>query len=100
MARSVDPKFYKSSEWKKTRNAYLQAFPLCENCLLKSPAEYNPSKYVHHIVELNADNVNDPTIALSFNNLKALCFNCHEEMHGRKVNRRYNINENGEVKIK
>lgn len=95
--RAVNSSFYKSAVWKKARAAYLAEQPLCEECLKKG--EYNPSRYVHHITELTEDNVTDPAIATGKVNLMALCFKCHEEKHGRKVNRRYRIKDNGEVEI-
>lgn len=99
MARAVDISFYKAKRWKDCRKAYLQANPLCERCLAKVPAEYNASKYVHHVTELNADNVNDPKIAYGFDNLQALCFSCHEEIHERKVKRRYKVEPDGSITI-
>jgi predicted kinase len=37
----------------------------------------------HHIVELNAANVNDPTIALNPANIKVICHDCHNREHRR-----------------
>lgn len=99
MARAVDVGFYKSKQWRECRLAYLKAHPLCERCLAKVPEEITPSKYVHHIIELTDDNVNDASIALGFDNLQALCFNCHEELHHRKVERRYKVEPDGSITL-
>lgn len=32
---------------------------------------------VHHIIELNPNNVNDPNICLNESNLQSLCHECH-----------------------
>ena len=99
MARAVDVAFYKGKRWQECRRAYLQAHPLCERCLAKVPEEIVPAKYVHHLTELNAENVNDARIAYGFDNLQALCFDCHEELHQRKVKRRYRVEPDGSIII-
>lgn len=67
--------FYKSKAWLKTRKAYVnKAFGLCERC-------HRPGKIVHHKIHLNPDNINDPAITLSFDNLECLCQECHNREH-------------------
>lgn len=87
--------FYKSRRWQKTRAAYLRSVGgLCERCLKKGL--YHPAVIVHHKVYLTAENINTPEIALSWNNLEALCREHHEEEHNGE-NRRYKIDEYGRV---
>ena len=74
-------RFYGSEAWKKTREAYKKSVGgLCERCLKKGL--YNPAEIVHHKVHISEDNINDPKITLAFENLEALCRECHEEEHG------------------
>jgi 5-methylcytosine-specific restriction protein A len=65
---------YKPSErygytWRKIRQAYVQAHPLCEECLKKGIL--TPVQEVHHIVPLGEGGTND------FSNLMSLCKSCH-----------------------
>jgi len=72
--------FYNSPAWKSTRKAYMKkAGGLCEECLKKGL--YNPAVIVHHKTWLTPENINDPKITLSFDNLEAVCMDCHEEIH-------------------
>ena len=87
--------FYKSAAWKGCRAAYMQQVGgLCENCLAQG--RYTPAEIVHHIVELTPDNVSDPQIALSFDNLRAVCRECHAVEHGARQ-KRYKLDELGRV---
>ena len=89
--------FYKSRTWQDTREAYAKSKGyLCENCLKKGL--YNPGVIVHHITELTPENINDPKVSLSFDNLRLVCRKCHAEEHAHK--RRYLIGLNGEIIIK
>ena len=99
MAQPFAEKFYKSSKWRECRNAYAtMRGHLCEQCLRRNVLSYG--EIVHHKIELTADNINDPSITLNYNNLELLCRQCHAEVHDkRKKHRRYFIGENGEVII-
>ena len=89
--------FYKSRTWQETREAYAKSKGyLCENCLKKGL--YNPGVIVHHIIELTPENITDPRITMSFDNLRLVCRKCHAEEHAHK--RRYLIGTNGEIIIK
>ena len=78
LARDFAEKFYNSKEWLKCRAAYLASVNgLCEKC-------FRAALIVHHKKPLNEDNINDPQITLSFDNLQALCLDCHNEVHGYK----------------
>ena len=91
--------FYKSALWQRTRQAYIQMRiaidgGMCETC-------HNELGYiVHHKVWLNDTNVNDPSIALSFDNLKYDCLTCHNrELDPSKQSPggRIAYGENGEI---
>ena len=72
--------FYKSQAWKDCRAAYYtHAGGLCECCLAKGL--YNPGVIVHHKIVLTPENITHPEIALGFDNLEAVCTECHRELH-------------------
>ena len=88
-------KFYSSKRWQDCRNAYMQyRHGLCEDCQAKGII--TPAEIVHHVIELNDKNINDPNITLSFGNLKAVCRSCHLEEHGR-IKKRYRVGPDGRV---
>ena len=93
--RSIDESFYKASRWRRCRDAYIKAHPLCEECLKSGKVE--PSRYVHHIRHMNAQTVKDASLAYGEKNLQALCFDCHEQIHGRKRKRRYRVDDFGRI---
>ena len=89
--------FYASKLWEETRTAYLaHVHGLCERCLKDGAAV--PAKIVHHKVYLTPRNINDPNITLCFDNLEALCQDCHNREHHRKERvRRYRVDAAGRV---
>ena len=87
--------FYKSAAWKRCRDNYIRSVGgLCENCMKKGL--FNPAEIVHHITYITPETIKDPTITLSFNNLQALCRQCHADTHAGTV-RRYTVDELGRV---
>lgn len=87
-------KFYSSAAWKQARESYTSyRRGLCEICLSKGIIK--AGEIVHHKKHLTAETVNDPAIALSFDNLQLLCRDCHGEQH--RTPRRYKIDERGEI---
>ena len=78
MARDFARKFYNSKQWKKCREAFKESkFHICNRCR-------EPGEEVHHIIYLTPDNINDPYVTLSFENLELLCSSCHSIEHNRK----------------
>ena len=102
MARDFAKAFYKSTAWKDCRASYIKSVGgLCEDCLAKGI--YTPAKVVHHIVNISPGNINDPSITLSWMNLKAVCQDCHAREHSdvdSKYGGRYTFDENGNVVAK
>lgn len=95
--------FYHSAAWKNTRRNYKQSVGgLCERCLAKGMIV--PADIVHHKIPLTDENINDLSISLSWDNLQALCRQCHAEVHddmyAERTGRRYKINSNGHVVIR
>ena len=76
MAKEFAKKFYRSKAWLKCRAAYITSvFGLCEKC-------QRPGYILHHKKELTPENINDPEIALGFDNLQYLCLDCHNRVPG------------------
>jgi len=99
MAKPWAEKFYKSPQWKHTRELYANSVGnLCENCWAKGLVV--PGEIVHHKIPLTPFNINDPAISLSFSNLKLVCRACHAEEHEQGHQKRYWINPDGSVDIK
>lgn len=72
MAKWFSKKFYNTSAWKKTRNAFFDSkFGICELCGGKG-------EEVHHIIPITSSNINNSDITLNWNNLQLLCRSCHE----------------------
>lgn len=93
--RSIDNSFYQSIAWKRVRAAYIEQHRLCERCLKQG--RYTPSKFVHHIVYLTPENVQDASIAYGFDNLEALCADCHNEEHFGTSERRFRVDNDGNI---
>ena len=69
---------------------------LCERCLEKGIVK--SADIVHHIIELDDEKARDPEIALNWDNLQAVCLECHNAIHfGTKTERRYIITDDGRV---
>lgn len=91
-------RFYKLQTWQDCRESYAKkAHYLCELCLQEG--RHTPGEIVHHIVPLTANNVNDPSISLSFDNLQLLCREHHAQVHKKNI-LRYRVDELGRVIIK
>lgn len=71
--------FYNSAEWKALRQAKFDlADGLCEMC--KKEGVVRAGKEVHHIIPIE----DDWSKRLDFDNLIALCKDCHNEQHNRQ----------------
>jgi hypothetical protein len=73
MAKDFARSFYKSKAWRNAR-AYVLRRDLfsCHDCGCRATE-------VHHLTELNPDNINDPAISLNPDNLVSLCSVCHKK---------------------
>lgn len=77
MSKEYAVKFYKSKQWQKCRQDYIQSRilidgGLCERCREKT------GHIVHHKQHITQQNINNPDITLSHNNLEYLCKDCHD----------------------
>lgn len=74
---------YNTSQWRKLRDAYISAHPLCERCLERGVVR--PAKEVHHVTPISTATSDLEMKDLGFNptNLMALCEECHHELHNK-----------------
>ena len=65
--------------WKRIRDRYITAHPLCEEC--KRQGKLTPAAEVHHILPLSRGGTHDES------NLMALCTPCHSAITARDGDR-------------
>ena len=76
-------RFYTTRAWRKCRASFLkEKGGLCEICLSKGLI--TPATEVHHKIPITPENLGNPSITLSHENLRALCDECHAEQHRTK----------------
>ena len=92
MAKDFAKEFYHSEAWIKCREAYLsERLWTCERC-------GKPAVIVHHKRYITPSNIGDPDVTLGFDNLEALCQDCHNKEHfGVKAIRRYTFDDSGNM---
>ena len=103
MAKEWTDGFYLSKAWRKTRDAYYQKRRgICERCQkefdagLRAFEDIQPGIIVHHVRHLTPENINDPSVALSFDNLELLCDEHHNREHKAKP-KRYSFDKEGRI---
>lgn len=85
--------FYKGKAWKNTQSAYMiSQHYICQRC-------GNVARIVHHVKYITPQNINDPNITLNWDNLEALCIDCHnrEHMGSDACAEGLSFNSNGEL---
>ncbi len=94
--------FYGSGVWIDCARAYRRAHPLCERCLARH--EISTAEEVHHKIKLAPGNINDPDVTLRWDNLEALCGDCHRKEHHKqrreeRGQRRWTVDADGRVTV-
>ena len=75
MSKDYAKSFYNSQAWRDTQAAYMASqYYICERC-------GSVARIVHHIQYITPQNIQDPNITLSWDNLQALCIDCHNAEH-------------------
>lgn len=75
MAQEYAKAFYHSAAWIKCRNAYMASRNyICERC-------GGLAEICHHRAYITPQNINDPSVTLSWDNLEAVCRTCHQHEH-------------------
>lgn len=75
-------KFYNSRAWRRLSKAFAGSkgyvCEICHNKYAKPDiVPFYKQFHVHHKIELTAENIDDPNIALNEDNLMLLCQHCH-----------------------
>ena len=86
--------FCRSWVWRRCAAGYKKKVIYCERCAKKGLSV--PGVEVHHKIRLTPDNVNDPEIALNWDNLELLCLACHKAEHAK---RRWRADAAGHVEL-
>ena len=68
---------------------------MCERCF--ENGELVPAKVVHHRIHLTPQNINDPHVTLSYDNMQRLCQECHASVHSGQRKPRVTFDENGKL---
>lgn len=84
MAREFAKAFYNSSKWKKCRLGYIAHRKSIDGGMCESCRE-RPGYIVHHKIELQPWNINNPDVALNFENLKYDCHICHNKENNKDI---------------
>lgn len=83
--------FYKSQSWQDCRAGFLTSkLWICERC-------EGPATIAHHRIYLTPENIYDALISLNWDNLEALCKDCHNKEHHKSQGRRYTFDGSGNV---
>lgn len=68
--------------WKRIRDRYIEAHPLCEQCL--KAGKYTKAEEIHHILPLSRGGTHD------VKNLMSLCKSCHSKITAQDGDRWHN----------
>lgn len=103
MAKEYAKDFYNSDAWKSTRNAFFSySRGRCSRCQKefeegkRSLEEMNPGRIVHHKKHITPENIGDPSVTLSFDNLELLCDE-HHNKHHKGGDKRYKFDKDGRI---
>lgn len=80
MAKDFALAFYHSRRWQECRKAFIKERValdggVCQRC------HEELGYIVHHKIHLTPGNIQEPSVALSHNNLEYVCKRCHDEEH-------------------
>lgn len=78
MAKDFAEKFYKSTAWEKCRDGFIAHRRMIDGGMCRCG---KLGYIVHHKIKLTPENINDPMIALGWDNLEYVCKDCHDKIH-------------------
>ena len=95
-------KFYVSRAWRSCRASFIKSRGgMCEECwkhgIIETGSKDRPLE-VHHIIPLTDQNINNPAVTYSWNNLQLLCKDCHDKKKD-KPPKRWRVDPDGRVTI-
>lgn len=78
MAKEYAVSFYGSRAWEQCREGYMiSRHYVCELCGAAA-------LICHHIVPITPQTINDWNVTLNWDNLLAVCRECHSQLHGSR----------------
>lgn len=78
MAKEYAESFYNGSRWRRASKGYLSSkHYICEQC-------GQPASICHHVIHITPVNIHDPNITLNWDNMRAMCHDCHTRLHMSK----------------
>ena len=77
--RELRRKAYNNTAWRKMRDTYMKEHPICEKCLEKG--KITPAVDIHHKRSPFQGGEVNYALLLDYDNLMALCKDCHGEIH-------------------
>lgn len=80
MAKDWAEAFYKSARWKKCREAFIIGRMMIDGGMCQRCGR-QLGYIVHHKIHLTPQNIDDPSVSLSLDNLEYVCKDCHDEEH-------------------
>lgn len=97
MAAPWAKRFYESRAWRENSRAYLSSVDgLCERC--RAAGKLVPAVIVHHRIHLTPERMNDPQLTMGWDNLEALCQECHNREHfAEEHDQRYAFGPDGSL---
>lgn len=81
-AKEIRRKAYNNTQWRKLREVYIREHALCEECLKKG--KVTPAEDIHHKKSPFRDGAINYQLLLDYNNLEAVCKECHQHLHNAK----------------
>ena len=83
LKRRERQRVYQDVRWQRLRVAYLADHPLCEEC--QRQGVVREAVDVHHVRSfMDFEGARRIEVALDYDNLMALCKECHQALHNRK----------------
>lgn len=80
MAKDWAEAFYKSARWKKCREAFIIGRMMIDGGMCQRCGR-QLGYIVHHKIHLTPQNIDDPSVSLSLDNLEYVCKDCHDAEH-------------------
>lgn len=80
--RELRRKAYNNTTWRKLRDLFLKEHPICQDCVAKG--KITPAVDIHHLRSPFKGGEVNYGLLLDYNNLAALCKECHAERHNKE----------------
>lgn len=80
--RKLRQQAYQNTAWRKLRDTYMHNHPICEECLNKG--KVTPATDIHHMISPFQHGEVNYTLLLDYDNLMALCKECHATLHNNQ----------------